>query len=325
MPAVTAVWGDFSLDNPEVLIIAKDADALALEVDRLSEDAIPRRVCNSGEQALEAYRGQRVLFGEPDLIAGQMAKMPAVEWVQSTWAGVTPLFDSGRSDFVLTGVKGVFGQQMSEYVLGYILAHELRIFERAAEQARHRWSAENSGTLRGKTIGIMGTGSIGAHIASVLQDFNTEVRGLNRRGAAVMGFDRVLPVARLHEFLHDLDYVISVLPATESTGRLLNAAALAQLPRHACLINVGRSNVLDIGALTSALYGGALAGAIIDVFETEPLPPDDPLWTVPNLKITAHVAAHSDASQMAAIFVRNYGHFTHSEPMEFVVDFVAGY
>lgn len=313
------------MEHAEVLIVAADADELAREIDRLSGGVISRRVCHSSEDARIAYSGQSILLGQPDLIARALPAMPAVKWVQSTWAGVTPLLACGRSDILLTGVKGVFGQQMAEYVLGYILARELRIFERAVHQANCHWSAENSGTLRGKTVGIMGTGSIGAHIAAVLPPFGMNVHGLNRRGAQVGGFSQVLPVTRLHEFLRDLDYLISVLPDTAATGRLLDAAALAQLPQHAFVINVGRSNVLDMVALTTALEKGSLGGALLDVFDTEPLPPDDPLWRVPNLQITPHVAAHSDASQMAALFVKNYRHFADSEPLEFVVDLGSGY
>ncbi len=86
---------------------------------------------------------------------------PVVRWVQSTWAGVTPLLALGRRDFVLTGVKDTFGPQMAEYVLGYLLARELRLLERREHQLRRDWWPAESGTLRGKTLGIMGTGSIG--------------------------------------------------------------------------------------------------------------------------------------------------------------------
>ena len=152
------------------------------------------------------------------------------------------------------------------------------------------------------------------------------LRGLNRRGAQVGGFEPGAAESRGYtSFFAISTIVISVLPDTAATGRLLDAAALAQLPRHAFLINVGRSNVLDMVALTTALEKGSLGGALLDVFDTEPLPPDDPLWRVPNLQITPHVAAHSDASQMAALFVKNYRHFADSEPLEFVVDLGSGY
>ena len=307
------------------MIVTGDAADYAALLDATSEPDVPFVVCTTREEAVDAYDRHRILFGDPSLIAGLLPGMPTVEWVQSTWAGVTHLLVGGRSDYMLTNVRGIFGPLMTEYVLAYMLANEIGILQRVEHQRRREWPNDVSGTLRGKRLGIMGTGSIGAHIAGALHPFGMHVSGLSRSGSAVGGFDRVFRVDQLESFLRDLDYLVCVLPHTAHTDRLLDADALAALPDRAYLINVGRGNVLDHGALAAALRDGRLSGAVLDVFEHEPLPPEDPLWTTPNLLVTGHVAAHSHPADIVPIFLRNYHRFVSGEPLEFVVDFARGY
>ena len=158
------------------LIVTNLADEFAREIDRLTTDSpIPLRAFATAESALAAYTDETVLFGNPQLIADILPSMPTVEWVQSTWAGVTPLIEAERRDYVLTGVKDVFGPQMSEYTFGYLLAHELRILERHERQTARIWHRAHSGVLDGKTLGIMGTGSIGSHIAATAPCLQYEI------------------------------------------------------------------------------------------------------------------------------------------------------
>jgi len=309
----------------DCLLVTANAEDFAAEIRRLADSPIRISVCASPDQALNEYRGQRVILGEPGMIAAVLNQMPEVEWVQSTWAGVTPLISCERRDYVLTGVKGIFGPQMSEYVLGYLLAHELRVIERAHAQRMHEWADIASGVLQGKCLGIMGTGSIGQHIARTAAAFGMRVTGLSRSGAAVPGFDAVRPVDQLHEFLQGINYLVSTLPQTGATDSLLDAAALAQLPRDAYFINVGRSNVVDDTALIESLRNGDIAGAALDVFDEEPLPHDSPLWDTPHLTITAHIAAISHPALIAPIFIENYRRYVQGQRLRYVVDFDAGY
>jgi phosphoglycerate dehydrogenase-like enzyme len=171
----------------------------------------------------------------------------------------------------------------------------------------------------------MGTGSIGKHIAHTAGRFGMTVTGLSRSGTPASGFENVTRVSQLHEFLAGIDYLVSALPQTADTDQLLDAKALAELPADAYFINVGRSNVIDDTALINALRSGKLAGAALDVFDEEPLPQDSPLWTAPNLSITAHIAAVSRPSLIVPIFVENYRRFVAGQPLNYVVDFDAGY
>ncbi len=310
---------------PNCLIVTSLADEFAGEIARLTKNSIPVKACASPKKALAAYTDETVLFGNPEMIAEILPKLPAVEWVQSSWAGVTPLLAVDRRDYILTGVKDVFGPQMSEYVLAYLLAHELKILERRKAQGERRWCTALSGTLQGKRLCIMGTGSIGRHIANTAGNLGVSSTGLSRSGAPSPEFDEVLPVAQLRDFLARADYLVSTLPQTPATDGLLDAAALAELPAHAYFINVGRGNVVDDEALAEALQGGRLAGAALDVFDEEPLPPDSPLWDTPNLSITAHVAAVSHPLLIVPIFVDNYRRYVEGRAMKYRVDFGAGY
>lgn len=309
----------------DCLLLTADAHCFAAEIRRLADFPISISACTSPDQAMDEYRSQPVILGEPGMIAKVLNRMPEVEWVQSTWAGVTPLISCGHRDYVLTGVKGIFGPQMSEYVFGYLLAHELRIIERANAQHRHDWVPAPSGVLQGKCLGIMGTGSIGQHIAQTAASFGMRVTGLSRSGAAVPGFKTVSPVGQLHGFLKEANYLVSTLPQTDATDSLLDATALARLPRDAYFVNVGRSNVVNHAALIDSLRNGNIAGAALDVFDEEPLSNDSPLWDTPNLTITAHIAAISHPALIAPIFVENYRRYLKGQPLRYVVDFDAGY
>jgi len=307
------------------MIITSHAKEFAAEVARLSDGTIPTKACSTTEQALREYSGETVLFGNPALIVPALAKMPAVDWVQSSWAGVTPFIECERRDYVLTGVKEVFGSQMSEYVMGYLLAHELKVLQRMNEQVQRNWFKEFSGTLQGKTLGVMGTGSIGGHIAGTAKHFGMCTTGLSRTGAAANNFDRVYPTADLYEFLDDVDHLVATLPHTAETEKLLDAEALAKLKPEAYFVNVGRSNVVEDDALIAALSNGKMAGAALDVFDEEPIPKDNPLWDAPNLSITAHIAAISHPLLLVPIFVDNYQRYSKDEPLKYVIDFATGY
>lgn len=322
--------GDYTnVRNPSCmsscLIITAAAQEFADEIAAQSDSPLSVIPCTTAAEARAAYAGQTVLFGNPSMIAEVLADMPGVDWVQSTWAGVTPLMNHPRRDYVLTGVKDVFGPQMSEYVFGYLLAHELKIRKRDAAQRRREWFTEHSGVLQNRRLGVLGSGSIGRHIARTARAFSMRTSGLSRSGKSVPEFDDVFPVDRLHEFLGGVDYVVATLPQTKETDNLLDAAALACLPSHAYFINVGRSNVVNDDALIDALKSGRLAGAALDVFDEEPPPHDDPMWNTPTLSITAHIAAISHPSLIVPIFLDNYRRYLSGESLDFVIDFDAGY
>ena len=309
----------------DCLVISPLADDFASEIRRLSNGGIDAVPCSTAAGAQSRYSGESILFGNPQMIAELLAKMPDVRWVQSSWAGVTPLINHPRRDYQLTGVKDVFGPQMAEYVLGYLLAHELRILERREHQQARSWFPEASGVLTGKRLGVLGTGSIGSYIAGAAHGFGLRPTGLSRSGRTKAPFEQVFDPTAITDFLRPLDYVVAALPATAETQHLLNQETLAALPRRAVLVNVGRSATVNTQHLLSALDNGSIAGAVLDVFDEEPLPATSPVWSAKNLTVTAHIAAISHPLLVVPIFVDNYHRHLEGRELRYLVDFEAGY
>lgn len=274
------------------------------------------------DMALPVAAGAEVLFGAPDMLAQLIPHCPELRWVQSTWAGVTPLVESSRRNYSLTGVKEIFGAPMAEYVLGWLLALERNI---PAHFAASRWEPRREGQIHGKTLGIMGTGSIGRHVALACRALGLVTRGLNSDGRDIEGFDRCWPASERLAFAGGLDYLVALLPDTPQTDALVNAELLARLNDNAIVINAGRGNAVVTDELVAALRGGSLRHAVLDVLPREPLPPDDPLWQVENLTITSHTAAPTPAEAIVDIFIENFDRFERGEPLLHPIDFERGY
>jgi len=265
-------------------------------------------------------------FGEPALLRQVLPAMTALRWAQATWAGVEPLLDpSLRRDYILTNARGVFGGLMSEYVFAYLLAHERRIFEKHASQRDGRWDATHPGTLRGKQVGLLGVGTIGAALARTAKHFGMRVKGYTRESEGCPDVDAYYHANRLAAFAADLDYLVSVMPATAGTRHIIDAGFLRALPPRALFINPGRGGVVDEPALAAALQEGRLAGAVLDVFQQEPLPRDHVFWRTPNLLITSHTAALSVPEDIAPVFIDNYRRLLCGQPLQHRVDFERGY
>jgi len=270
-----------------------------------------------------------IILGEPRLIRDKMPHLSTVKWIQSMYAGVEALMDSSlRRDYVLTNARGVFGELMSEYVFGYLLAHEKKIFARRQAQAAHQWDRFESGWLHGKTIGLLGVGSIGAHLAGTAKHFGMTVHGFTRGSETSKHVDKYFhPLASdsLLSFASGLDYLVVVLPRTEGTNQIVNADLLNALSSHAILINVGRGNAVDEPALVDALNAKKIAGAVLDVTAQEPLPQDHPFWTTPNLLLTFHTSAVSYPDDITRLFIENYRLYNEGKPLKYQVDFERGY
>ena len=280
-----------------------------------------------------------IVLGEPRLIRDKIPQLSTVKWIQSMYAGVEALMDSSlRRDYVLTNARGVFGELMSEYVFGYLLAHEKKIFERRQAQLTNKWDRFESGWLRGKTIGLLGVGSIGAHLAGTAKHFGMRVHGFTRSSETSNNVDKYFhPLesdsslsvrnqgSALQSFAAGVDYLVVVLPRTEGTNQIVNTELLNALPKHAILINVGRGNAVDEPALVDALNTEKIAGAVLDVTAQEPLPQDHAFWTTPNLLLTFHTSAVSYPDDITRLFIENYQLYIAGKPLKYQVDFERGY
>jgi phosphoglycerate dehydrogenase-like enzyme len=312
---------------PRVLILSKHADEYRRLVEAADLPGLEKiAAASSLSEALALGDNFDILFGEPSLIRDMLIRLPHLCWVQATWAGVEPLLDpSLRHDYLLTNARGVFGGLMSEYVFGYLLQHERRMFQRYQAQQERRWDSAVTGTLRGKTIGLLGVGSIGTVLAATARHFGMTVRGYTRLSESCPDVDVWYHNSALLDFATGLDYLVSVLPNTKETRHMVDAPLLGRLPAHAVYINAGRGSTVDESALVTALQSGKLAAAVLDVFEQEPLPPGHPFWQTPNLLLTFHTSAPSIPADLARLFIENYHRYVEGQTPLFAIDFEKGY
>jgi len=302
---------------PTLLILASNAD----EYTRLIESAhLPDLEITSEPADCD------IVLGEPKLIRDALPLLSRAKWIQAIYAGVESLMDSAlRRDYILTNARGVFGELMSEYVFGYLLFHEKKILERIRAQESKEWQHPESGVLHGKTIGLLGVGSIGAHLASTAKHFGMSVRGFTRESESCSDIDIYYHDPDILKFAEGLDYLVTILPRTQDTNKIVGANLLNALPPQAIFINVGRGNAVDESALVIALTEGKLAAAVLDVFAEEPLPKDHSFWTTPNLFMTFHTSAISYPENITKLFIENYHLYIEGKPLKYQVDFERGY
>lgn len=321
----------------------------AVEPARLAaivEAAGPMRVVNAPDAA--AARAEMpeadAFFGKltPDLLAAA----GRLRWVQSPTASLEHYLFPALVEHpcVLTNMRGIFSDVIAEQVFGYLLAFVRRLHVYLREQAAARWAplggeaarqafAEGPGVesaidrahgrLAGQTLGIVGLGGIGREVARRAVAFEMRVVAVDPAPADVpAGVEWVRPLAGLDGLLAESDFVVIAAPHTPETERLFDAARLARMRPTAFLVNVGRGAIVDLAALVEALDAGRLAGAALDVFETEPLPAEHPLWRQPNVILTPHVAGFAPVvpERHRALLLDNVRRFASGLPLRNVVD-----
>ncbi|WP_300670035.1 D-2-hydroxyacid dehydrogenase [Desulfoluna sp.] len=308
------------------LILARDARVYLPLVEAAGLPDLTLHACETVAEARKVAGRCEVILGQPDRVAQVLADASRLVWVQSTFAGVDALCREGlRKDYLLTGVKGVFGPLMSEYVFGYILARERNLFAVRENQQARVWAPLAYRGLRDLTLGVCGLGSIGEHVARTGHHFGMRVHGYRRSGGECEGVAQVFPQGQFYDFLSSCDYVVSVLPATPSTHHLFNVEAFSAMKTSAVFMNVGRGSTVCEPDLSDALERRDLAGAVLDVFEEEPLSRESPLWTMPGVVVTPHISAMSFPEEIAGIFCRNFLALRRGEPLDGCVDFHRGY
>lgn len=293
---------------------------LELEITSVNSQAVAELISQGNVLPYDLF------FGEPSLLRPLLPYLPKLYWAQVTWAGVETLLDPDLPrQYILTNARGVYGKRMVEYVFGYLLAHERGIIQRWQAQQVARWDSSPPGSLHGKTLGLLGVGSIGAVLARTAQFFGMRVHGYTRQSEDCHAVSAYFHPPNVLNFVSGLDYLVAVLPNTQATRSLVDAELLNALPPHAVFINAGRGSCVDELALEAALRAGKLALAVLDVFVNEPLPPGHPFWNTPNLWITNHTAALNFPPDLAALFIQNYQRLQRGEPLLYRVDFTMGY
>lgn len=280
-----------------------------------------------------ALSGADVLFMWDFLSRALEQAWPSADrlgWIHQAGAGVDRILLPGvvGSDVVVTNSRNVFDRSIAEYVLGLVLAFAKDTARTLDLQRRHTWQHRDTEMVDGRTAVVVGVGPIGREIARLLRGVGMSVRGVGR--TARMGdadFGEILASADLHDALRDADYAVIAAPLTESTTSMFDAAAFAAMRPTARLVNIGRGEIVVERDLVDALASGRIAGAALDVFETEPLPGDSPLWDMPNVVVSPHMSADFVGwlDALAEVFVDNFRRWYAGEPLRNVVDKELGY
>jgi glyoxylate/hydroxypyruvate reductase len=247
-------------------------------------------------------------------------------WVQSFGAGVDHLLSAPIPPQVaITRVVDVFGPYMAEFVVGYCYAAMLDVRRILEQQGRREWAPFRANLLRGKTAVVVGLGSIGREVARLFTASGVRVLGVSRSGRPVDGAAETHPTADLDRVLPQADFLAIVAPLTAETHGLIDARRLALLPPGAWLINVARGALVVEADLLTALRSGRLGGAVLDVFDQEPLPPDHPFWALPNVIVTPHISGPDEWELISQQFIENYERLKAGQPLLRTVDRARGY
>jgi phosphoglycerate dehydrogenase-like enzyme len=242
----------------------------------------------------------------------------ALRWVHTASAGVDRLTFRGllESDVTLTNSRGVFDRPIAEYVLGLVLAMAKDLPGTLAAQARREWLHRESEPIAGRRAVVVGGGPIGRAIARLLGAVGMDVELIGRRE-----FDD------LPGLLPRADWLVLAAPLTDTTRGMLDAATLARLRPSARVINVGRGALVVEHDLVDALRAGRIAGAALDVFAREPLPPDSPLWTLPGVIVSPHMSGDLVGwrQELVEVFRDNLARYQAGEPLRNVVNKKLGY
>lgn len=223
--------------------------------------------------------------------------------------------------------RGISGGVMAEYALGWMLHFARRVPRNMEQQARREWRMYAPVALEGATCGILGMGAIGEAVARRAKAFGMRVLGTQRTPRPSEWADEMLPSDATERVLAESDYVVVILPLTPETRGSLSAALLDKLRPEAVLVNMARGGIVDETALAAMLREGRLRGAALDVFDEEPLPEDSPLWEVPNLVVTPHVAGFSSdyLPRSFEIFAENVRRLERGRPLVNEIDRERGY
>jgi len=310
----------------KLLILSADASDYGSLINAANLRQLEWITAECVESAATRAADCNIILGKPRLVSKVLESAENLEWVQSSWAGVNELCSPAlRRDYVLTGVKDIFGPLISEYVITYMFALERQLFSMRSNQLEQCWRPLPFRLSRELHVGIVGLGSIGRHLARLVKQFGVRVTGLNRSGRTCDDVDKVYTAENSADFFANLDYVVLTLPDTQETRCFINADTLSMMKKSAVLMNVGRGSTVNETDLVCALQDGVIGGAVLDVFAEEPLAQESPLWTLPNVFITPHNAATSFPEDIVRIFAENYRRFLQKEPLLHVVDFELAY
>jgi phosphoglycerate dehydrogenase-like enzyme len=294
---------------------------------------LPLSVCDSYDAMAETIARERpevalaFKIGQGAFPREAVLGADSVKWIQASGAGIdhwTP-WDPGRVK--LTNASGIHGDVMAGYVVWAILNHHFRFPALARQQAAREWNKRLLVPISGLTLVIIGFGRIGAEVGRLAKSLGMRVIGVRAHPKPSPMADQVVGLDGLRAALESADFVLNVLPLTNDTRGLIGADVFAAMKDGAYFINTGRGKIVDEDALAAALESGRLSGATLDVFATEPLPPESPFWEMPNVVVTPHASgdAFDWELRVADLFCDNLERWVSGEPLQNIVDPASGY
>lgn len=294
-----------------ILELAPDAEFVVLEEDAsLTGDATDVEIIYWGIGVFLDRRARTILESWHD---------PALRWVQGPNAGYDhPIWlDLVDRGVIFTRAADIWVEPMAQYIHTWVLGWSQGVVGQIDRSRAHDWTRVAPDDVTARTIGIIGFGGIGRPTARIAKALGMRVLATRRTPGPADDVDEMYPPDRLHEVLAASDYVVICTPLTDDTRDLIGAAEFAAMGPGTVMINVARGEIVDEDALADALTNGTIRGATIDVTRTEPLPPESPLWDLPNLVITAHQSGEGPRSEerLDALFLDNLERYVSGRPL----------
>jgi phosphoglycerate dehydrogenase-like enzyme len=310
-----------------------------LEISVLDRDTMPLFWGRSAEEGSPAQQRFASVMAEAEVLyglilstgqaRGVLAAAPKLRWFQSTSAGVDELIGAGFGErgVLVTTSSGVHATPIGEFALHLMLMFAKQARRAIDAQRERRWERFTPTELRDATIGVVGLGHIGSEVARLAKGFGCRVLAVDRLRADAGPADQLLRPAELPRLLAESDYVVLSVPLSKETRHLIGEVELRAMKPTAVLINVCRGAVVDEGALTRALKEGWIAGAGLDVFESEPLPPESELWGMENVIISAHITGGTAHyfERAVPILCENLRRYLEGRPLLNAIDPERGY
>lgn len=304
--------------------LPKETEITEIKVIRVDSDG------NLDGDATDAEVYFSWFYLKPTTLHRVLEAAPSLRWHHAPNAGVNHILTQKylERDLILTNGAGIHGIPIAEFVITYILAHVKQLAKFYQLHSENKWQrGVPLNELSEKTLLIIGAGGIGKEIAVRAKVFGMKVFGSSRHPKQLPNFDQVVGVNEWRQLLPQADFVVIATPLTPETKGMIDANTLALFRTNSYLINIARGGIVDEQALTQALEENRIAGAALDTVLTEPLPPESPLWKLPNLLITPHNSGDSPKTKQRTfdLFLENLTRYLEGKPLQNVVDKNAGY
>jgi len=284
---------------PNVLILTEVQEAMRARYKAMLLERFPQLTINvvGHHNDVDPYIADVdvLLCFSPPMADHVVRAAKKLKWIQALGTGVDNIVDlpSLGKEVIVTNIRGIHGAPVSEATIAYMLSLARDLPRSVHAQDNCAWERWPSRLLSGKTVGILGVGLIAEYLAPICKLFGMTVIGVTGSPREAKGFDRMVPRDDLLKVAPELDFLVALVPMSAETRNIVGEKVFAAMKPTAFLINVARGGVVDEATLLKALQAGEIAGAVLDVFAQEPLPPDSPLWRAKNLSIFAHLAGYS--------------------------------